>query len=753
MLRPWIALLSSCIFAGTAFAGAVNSAKNVPFAAVNSRGDSVFGGDLKLMASWQGARSDRREAGASFRFSEAEGDVFSGGIAESVSEQEPVGMLCSRKRVALFHSARSSSAPGGFWTEISTLSGLSFSEDSIACAMRDNGEYAVLLQKSGRVATSTGAMIQLPGVGSSGAYAVLASGSYFVVLAQRQAWFLRVINGAPQVSGPFASPFVTSSEQTRFAANASMVMKADSDSVETSPVVITSSNVVSLGKSQRVNVSPCGESEVCGAWLASDNSWAVSGTWGSYLGLGQRFSRLNMPILTAGSGGVAFAHSSASGRYVYLGSDDSDWGTFPPASVSPTENMSNDLHALRWMVWTKSKASVAEMTRSDFAMEWTLKRRTSQERDATNRLLAFVYRGKLPARIPKTWVAWEPEVAFAAVPWDSRQNAAEGMESWWWRGDLGLDAARSVAKGAGIVPHEVIVGVVDSGVQTDHPWLAHSFRIKSSEIPGNGVDDDGNGLVDDVLGYDFVDEDSVPEDLFGHGTHVAGLLAARDPVSDEPVGLNVNTRLVVARALNRYGKSNSIDLSRAVVYLTREGVDMMNCSWGGGSSTQALRDAFAFAAQNGVMVFSSAGNDRVDTDKSPQVPKMYPGVIPVGAYTQAGKLASFSNWGSKSVQWMAPGDKILSTLPGSQIGEKSGTSMASPIGVNVAAWIFGILETRFPDASSRSHAETLKQLMCTTADSRGVEGKSVCGRIRAVEATHAAVQTALCSADGCSNFW
>jgi subtilisin family serine protease len=389
------------------------------------------------------------------------------------------------------------------------------------------------------------------------------------------------------------------------------------------------------------------------------------------------------------------------------------------------------------MVWTKSKASVSEMMRSEFAMEWTLKRRASRERVASENHVAFVYRGKLPSRIPKTWVAWEPEVAFAAVPWDSRQNAAEGVESWWWRGDLGLDAARSTVKGAGIIPHEVIVGVVDSGVQTDHPWLAQSFRIKTSEIPGNGLDDDGNGLVDDVFGYDFVDEDSVPEDLFGHGTHVAGLLAARDPGTGEPVGLNVNTRLVVARALNRYGKSNSIDLSRAVVYLTREGVDIMNCSWGGGSSTQALRDAFAFAVRSGVLVFSSAGNDRIDTDKSPQVPKMFPGVIPIGAFTQSGKLAAFSNWGAKSVQWMAPGDKILSTLPSSQIGEKSGTSMASPIAVNLASWIWGILLSRFPDAPREYLYKSLLQSVCSTAASNGVEGKSTCGRIRGVEATQA----------------
>ncbi len=134
-----------------AYAGAVNSPGSFPLAAMNASGDAIFAGDYKIRASWKGAYSDRREAAASFRFSDTAAELYSGGIAEAHSnadeQPEAVGIVCSRKRATLFLSQRSASNPSGSWREINSLAGVSLGSEEHSCAMRADGLYAIHLEK------------------------------------------------------------------------------------------------------------------------------------------------------------------------------------------------------------------------------------------------------------------------------------------------------------------------------------------------------------------------------------------------------------------------------------------------------------------------------------------------------------------------------------------------------------------------------------------------------------------------------
>jgi subtilisin family serine protease len=187
---------------------------------------------------------------------------------------------------------------------------------------------------------------------------------------------------------------------------------------------------------------------------------------------------------------------------------------------------------------------------------------------------------------------------------------------------------------------------------------------------------------------------------------------------------------MVVRALDRSGKSNSIDLARALLYAADNGAEMVNCSWGGGPDTQALRDSFAMLRARGILVFSSAGNDRLDTDKSPDVPKKYAGVVSVAASDRNNRLADFSSYGSNSVRFVTPGDAIVSTVPGGVFGEKSGTSMASPLAVASFALLWGAVRSMEPELDKARQIEKVDRLLCESADALGLEKRSQCGRIR-----------------------
>jgi subtilisin family serine protease len=200
------------------------------------------------------------------------------------------------------------------------------------------------------------------------------------------------------------------------------------------------------------------------------------------------------------------------------------------------------------------------------------------------------------------------------------------------------------------------------------------------EIPNNGIDDDGNGYIDDVYGYDFVNNNGNPMDDNDHGTHVAGTIAGVGNNGLGIAGVNWSGKIMALKFLDASGSGNASNAIRAVQYATQMGVKCTNNSWGGGGYSQALFDAIKAAGNSGSLFVAAAGNNGTNTDNSPNYPSNYnlDNIISVCASDHNDKLASFSNYGATSVDLCAPGVGIYSSLPNNQYASFSGTSMATP---------------------------------------------------------------------------
>lgn len=263
----------------------------------------------------------------------------------------------------------------------------------------------------------------------------------------------------------------------------------------------------------------------------------------------------------------------------------------------------------------------------------------------------------------------------------------------WGHLAIGAPAAWDLSRGSGVV-----VGVVDTGVDATHPDLAGNVWTNPGEVPDNGLDDDGNGFVDDATGWDFAADDADPDDRNGHGTHVAGTIAA---VADNGIGIAgvaSGARILRAKGLGDDGRGRLSDLIEAMMYAAENGADVINNSWGGFSvPSQTLFDALSALHALGVVVVSAAGNDgrEVASNLYLYLPAGHPDGLTVGALTPFGDLAGFSNHGP-ILSLAAPGVDVLSlrakheTLParvnvGDHYARLSGTSMASPHVAGAAA--------------------------------------------------------------------
>jgi subtilisin family serine protease len=225
----------------------------------------------------------------------------------------------------------------------------------------------------------------------------------------------------------------------------------------------------------------------------------------------------------------------------------------------------------------------------------------------------------------------------------------------------------------------VTVAVIDSGVAADHPDLAPNVAVNAAEAGGAaGVDDDANGFVDDVRGWDFAGGDADPADADGHGTHVAGTIAARGGNGTGVAGMSWTARLLPVRALAAGGAGTASDAIRAYAYAARAGARVANLSFGGGRGLRAERDALAAAPD--VLFVAAAGNEGEDNDVAGSYPCEYElaNVVCVAASDRSDALAPFSNRGARSVDLAAPGVAIGSTYPGGRYALLDGTSMAAP---------------------------------------------------------------------------
>ena len=243
-----------------------------------------------------------------------------------------------------------------------------------------------------------------------------------------------------------------------------------------------------------------------------------------------------------------------------------------------------------------------------------------------------------------------------------------------------------------------VIGILDTGVDLDHPDLINKIKINTVEYNGvEGVDDDGNGYVDDIYGWDFINNDGEPDDDNSHGTHVAGISAAETDNATGIAGIAWNAKILPLKVLQSTGYGNSSDIAQAVTYAVENGATILNLSLGSYGESYVLRDALINAYTTAVIV-AAAGNDGYKVDPpfppypiyKPMYPACYPWVLGVEASNQAGELANFSNFDPSgpfvpanpfghNYEVRAPGVNIWSTFPDGSYHSLNGTSMATPI--------------------------------------------------------------------------
>jgi len=250
---------------------------------------------------------------------------------------------------------------------------------------------------------------------------------------------------------------------------------------------------------------------------------------------------------------------------------------------------------------------------------------------------------------------------------------------------------------------ESVVAVFDTGTDLDHADLVNNLWHNSGEIPGNDIDDDNNGYVDDVYGWDFYAEDNDPNDVYGHGSHVAGTIGAEGNNAVGVAGVNWNVKIMTIKFFGRDPTgvlegfaSDAADGMYYVISQKRRGIPVRvtNHSWGGSGFSYILRDAMDIAGGQGIMHVVAAGNNgSLNNDTDPQYPASYTldSILSIANTTQSDGLNSSSHYGATSVDIGAPGTSIYSISMGGGYKYMSGTSMSSPHVAGVAGLMFAYM--------------------------------------------------------------
>jgi subtilisin family serine protease len=277
--------------------------------------------------------------------------------------------------------------------------------------------------------------------------------------------------------------------------------------------------------------------------------------------------------------------------------------------------------------------------------------------------------------------------------------------SQWNLSKIGASLAWDVTKG----DTNVIIGIIDTGVDWDHPDLAANIWMNRDEISNNGIDDDSNGFIDDIRGWDFGglhgDPDNDPmEDRPDHGTHVAGISSA---VTDNGIGIasiGFNSKIMAVKTTvdDERGPNGPYILFgyEGIIYAAENGAKVINCSWGGGGYSIFGQDAIYYAVSKGALVVCSSGNDN---SSQPYYPSFYDGVLSVGSTNSSDIRSGFSNYGAE-VDVMAPGSSIYSTWMNNTYTTLGGTSMSSPLAAGLAALVFA----QFPGYSPLQVGEQVR---------------------------------------------
>jgi subtilisin len=253
----------------------------------------------------------------------------------------------------------------------------------------------------------------------------------------------------------------------------------------------------------------------------------------------------------------------------------------------------------------------------------------------------------------------------------------------------------------------IIVAVLDTGVDYNHQDLKNNIWINTQEIAGNGIDDDGNGYIDDIQGWNFDSSNNNVLDNNGHGTHVSGTIAGENN-GIGVTGIAYNAKIMPVKVLDENGSGSYSSIAKGIYYAVDNGADVLNLSLGGNSSSDAFKSAIEYASSKGVIVVMAAGNSG---DSVPSYPARYAydSGIAVGAVDQNNSFADFSNRsGSKEITYVtAPGVDVYSTVPNNEYALYTGTSMAAPHVAGVAALMLS--------ANPNLTESQIRQIMITTS--------------------------------------
>jgi subtilisin family serine protease len=278
-------------------------------------------------------------------------------------------------------------------------------------------------------------------------------------------------------------------------------------------------------------------------------------------------------------------------------------------------------------------------------------------------------------------IACDPNAILSAsvVPNDPMFSSLWGMNQ---SNDIDLNAPEAWDTGADCSSQ--IVAVIDTGIQYDHPDLMANMWVNPSET-ANGLDDDANGIIDDIYGYNAITGTGDPRDDHGHGTHCAGTIGGVGNNGVGVAGVCHRIKLMAVKFLSSGGSGSLWDAVKSIQYVTKmkragHNILLSSNSWGGGGYYQALYDAIADAQSAGLLFVAAAGNNSNNNDSNPSYPASYnlDSIVSVAAIDSNGNRASFSNYGATSVDIAAPGVSIRSTWIGSAYNTISGTSMATP---------------------------------------------------------------------------
>lgn len=365
------------------------------------------------------------------------------------------------------------------------------------------------------------------------------------------------------------------------------------------------------------------------------------------------------------------------------------------------------------------RAEVIDRVRSDILL-LRVQKPLSSKSTASDEILAQLRENPLTRFAEPNYRLWAdqlPDDPELASQWAIRNTG--GRDAGNQRGIAGIDIGAEAAWKMHTGSRSVVVAVIDTGVDFSHPDLKAQAWVNTAEKYGEpGVDDDGNGYVDDVNGFNFVAGTGDVSDDVEHGTHCAGIIGASGNNGIGVVGVNWKVSLMAVKFLGKKGSGSTAGAIKSVDYARTNGAMIMNNSWSGGARSELLATAIEDAEKAGILFVASAGNNAVDNDMTETYPSNYDfeNVIAVAAADNRGALADFSNYGEKNVDVAAPGVNIVSTLPGNRYGAMSGTSMAGP-------YVAGIAALMLAQQPNLTYRELKRRLIASSRPLYDLDGK------------------------------